>query len=91
MLWLTGCLISRDRLSPETYWRGQRSSKLPCIEMESYVSRFNVSLKSPDYVHKPHLMKRKESRSGLRAHELCESRGGRPGLSSLISLRFLWT
>ena len=23
--------------------------------------------------------------------ELCESRGGRPGLPSLISLRFLWT
>ena len=27
----------------------------------------------------------------LRAQELCESRGGRPGLPSLISLRFLWT
>ena len=26
-----------------------------------------------------------------RALELCESRGGRPGLPSLISLRFLWT
>ena len=26
-----------------------------------------------------------------RAEEVCESRGGRPGLSSLISLRFLWT
>ena len=26
-----------------------------------------------------------------RAKELCESRGGRPGLPSLISLRFLWT
>ena len=26
-----------------------------------------------------------------RTHELCESRGGRPGLPSLISLRFLWT
>ena len=25
------------------------------------------------------------------AHELCESRGGRPGLPSLISLLFLWT
>ena len=25
-----------------------------------------------------------------RAQELCESRGGRPGLPSLISLRFLW-
>ena len=25
------------------------------------------------------------------AQELCESRGGRPGLPSLISLRFLWT
>ena len=24
------------------------------------------------------------------AQELCESRGGRPGLPSLISLRFLW-
>ena len=28
---------------------------------------------------------------GYRAEELCESRGGRPGLPSLISLRFLWT
>ena len=27
----------------------------------------------------------------LRTQELCESRGGRPGLPSLISLRFLWT
>ena len=26
---------------------------------------------------------------GFRAQELCESRGGRPGLLSLISLRFL--
>ena len=26
-----------------------------------------------------------------RVQELCESRGGRPGLPSLISLRFLWT
>ena len=26
-----------------------------------------------------------------RAQELCESRGGSPGLPSLISLRFLWT
>ena len=25
-----------------------------------------------------------------RAQELCESGGGRPGLPSLISLRFLW-
>ena len=28
---------------------------------------------------------------GYRAQELCESRGGRPGLPSLINLRFLWT
>ena len=27
----------------------------------------------------------------FRAQELCESRGGRPGLPSLISLQFLWT
>ena len=27
----------------------------------------------------------------LRAQELYESRGGRPGLPSLINLRFLWT
>ena len=27
----------------------------------------------------------------IRALELCESRGGRPGLPSLIILRFLWT
>ena len=26
-----------------------------------------------------------------RGQELCESRDGRPGLPSLISLRFLWT
>ena len=26
-----------------------------------------------------------------KAQELCESRDGRPGLPSLISLRFLWT
>ena len=28
---------------------------------------------------------------GTRAQELCQSRGGRPGFPSLISLRFLWT
>ena len=27
----------------------------------------------------------------IRAQELCESRGGRPGLPSLINVRFLWT
>ena len=27
----------------------------------------------------------------IRVQELCESRGGRPELPSLISLRFLWT
>ena len=27
----------------------------------------------------------------IRAQELCESRSGRPGLPSLINLRFLWT
>ena len=27
----------------------------------------------------------------VRAQELCERRGGRPGLPSLINLRFLWT
>ena len=27
----------------------------------------------------------------VRAQELCESRGGRPGLPSLLSPRFLWT
>ena len=27
----------------------------------------------------------------FRAQELCENRGGRPGLPSLINLRFLWT
>ena len=30
-------------------------------------------------------------KSGLRVQDLCESRGGRPGLPSLINLRFLWT
>ena len=28
---------------------------------------------------------------GRRPQELCESRGGRPGFPSLISLRLLWT
>ena len=32
-----------------------------------------------------------ETSSCSRVQELCESRGGRPGLPSLISLRFLWT
>ena len=31
------------------------------------------------------------SRWFFRGQELCESRGGRSGLPSLISLRFLWT
>ena len=30
-------------------------------------------------------------RQSFRAQELCESRVGRPGLPSLINLRFLWT
>ena len=32
-----------------------------------------------------------EKKRENRAQELCESRGGRPGLPSLISLWFLWT
>ena len=32
-----------------------------------------------------------DNNTGFRAQELCESRGGRPGLPSLINLRFLWT
>ena len=32
-----------------------------------------------------------EQIKAIRAQELCESRGGRPGLLSLINLRFLWT
>ena len=36
-------------------------------------------------------MKRKRGKMLFRAQELCESRGGRPGLPSLIRLRFLWT
>ena len=31
-----------------------------------------------------------EEDQSTRAQELCESRGGRPGLLSLINLRFLW-
>ena len=34
---------------------------------------------------------RRETHRETRAQELCESRGGRPGLPSLINLRFLWT
>ena len=33
----------------------------------------------------------RNGKSIFRAQELCESRGGRPGLTSLINLRFLWT
>ena len=33
----------------------------------------------------------KEEEEEFRVQELCESRGGRPGLPSLINLRFLWT
>ena len=35
-------------------------------------------------------MKVSDTLTGFRVQELCESRGGRPGLPSLISLRFLW-
>ena len=35
--------------------------------------------------------KQTQQLSRYRAQELCESRGGRPGLPSLINLRFLWT
>ena len=40
-------------------------------------------------VKQQHFNQRKHSI--YRAQELCESRGGRPGLPSLISLPFLWT
>ena len=36
-------------------------------------------------------MKVSDTLTGFRAQELSERRGGRPGLPSLISLRFLWT
>ena len=32
-----------------------------------------------------------QARLSFRAQEVCESGGGRPGLPSLLNLRFLWT
>ena len=70
-------------------------------EMGSDESHFNISLIVRDKVtrqffrDREQLLKRKDSRIRFatvdRAHELCENGGGRPGLPSLISLRFLWT
>ena len=37
------------------------------------------------------VVRRCGGKAQFRAQELCESRGGRLGLPSLISLRFLWT
>ena len=46
-----------------------------CMKMGSSESRFNVSLivrdKSQDSVHRPQLLKRKESRSGFEPRSLC--------------------
>ena len=46
---------------------------------------------SKDKIEDPVNKKRSHAVQRDRAQELCKSRGGRPGLPSLISLRFLWT
>ena len=52
----------------------KRLPDLSCLKVErSVTSRFKISL--GDFQHRP--------------QELCESRGGHPGLLSLISLQFL--
>ena len=46
---------------------------------------------SKDKIKDPVNKKLSHAVQRVRAQELCKSRGGRPGLPSLISLRFLWT
>ena len=43
------------------------------------------------YTFTPNYLHASMARTTIRAQELCESRGGHPGLPSLISLQFLWT
>ena len=52
------------------------------VEMAPVPSKPTVSVDGKQHFNQPH---------NDRAQELCESRGDRPGLPSLIILRFLWT
>ena len=77
--------------------RRRRTSKLGCcVNREVGLGCHSLSHSSL-VPNKPHGFCRrqapwkKKKKTNDRARELCESRGGRPGLPSLISLRFLWT
>ena len=52
------------------------------VEMAPVPSKPTVSVDVKQRFNQPH---------NDRVQELCESRGGRPGLPSQINLRFLWT
>ena len=52
---------------------------------------FAVTIPSLFSTHSQEILNLTLKPSSVRAQELCESRGGRRGLLSLISLRFLWT
>ena len=78
--------------------RRRRTSKLgSCVKREVGLGCHSLSHSSP-VPNKPHGFcrrqapwKKKKKKTNDRAQELCESRGGRPGLPSLINLRFLGT
>ena len=57
----------------------------------SAVPRGHLPLRSMDYRPSCALQYYASVARRSSSQELCESRGGRPGLPSLINLRFLWT
>ena len=54
-------------------------------------SVFHVTVDMGLQAYSSHKISKDSAVTTIRAQELYESRGGRSGLPSLISLRFLWT
>ena len=82
---LCAVIVYNDRLGRRK-WRYNRSIKpAPGVETENGATRQTRRLSHGG----THISSMCETR--FRVQELRESRGGRPGLLSLISLRFLWT
>ena len=76
--------LKEERLSELRMWVGVGVGV--GVHVESHASVVSL-LESGEQRH----IKVIHNNISSRAQELCESRGGRPGLPSLISLRFLWT
>ena len=93
IVWQGG--VRRGRLSRATYTSISRHTHISITHIS--ISHHTHQYDTHQYIT-PHIVPHYDfyrsdvDHTGHRAQELCESQGGRPGLPSLISLRFrLWT